>query len=164
MVAIMISCFTGGTIVQSLTSREKYEAIKEVIDKAPVFTEFKDRKKLKDAVVYREKMLSTGLGRGVAIAHGTTSAVKKITIAMGISEKGIDFDSIDKAPVHLLFVITSPPEKKVDYLAALAAVTSVVRDDTFRESLCKSDQSEEIEKRICAAFDACLKKYQKISA
>ncbi|MBA7631241.1 hypothetical protein ES703_38771 [subsurface metagenome] len=60
----MISCFTGGTIVQSLTSREKYEAIKEVIDKAPVFTKFKDRKKLKDAVVNREKMLSTGLGRG----------------------------------------------------------------------------------------------------
>ncbi|MBA7631242.1 hypothetical protein ES703_38772 [subsurface metagenome] len=83
---------------------------------------------------------------------------------MGISEKGIDFDSIDKVPVHLLFVITSPPGKKVDYLAALAAVASVVRNDAFRESLCKFAPSEEIEKRICAAFGSCLKKYRKISA
>ena len=159
----MISCFTGGTIVQSLTSNDKYGAIRELIYKAPIFTEVEDRRKIEDAVIHREKIVGTGLGRGVAVAHGTTSEVKRIIIALGISEKGIDFDSIDKAPVHLLFVITNPPEKRVEYLIALAAVTRLVRDDNFRSSLYKEVPTEEIEKKICEAFGSCLKKYQKVA-
>ncbi len=159
----MINCFTGGTIVQSLTSNDKYGAIRELIYKAPIFMEVKDRRKVEDAIIQRENILSTGLGRGVAVAHGTTSEVKRIIIALGISEKGIDFDSIDKVPVHLLFVITSPPEKKVEYLIALAAVTRLVRDDNFRSSLYREVPSEAIEKKIREAFGSCLKKYNKIA-
>lgn len=160
----MLNCFTGGTIVQSLASNDKYGAIKELIYKAPIFTELKDRKKLEDAVIYREKVVSTGLGRGVAVAHGTIPEAKRIIIALGISSKGIDFDSIDKSPVHLLFVITNPPEMKVEYLIALAVVTRLVRNDEFRASLHQSLPSEEIEKKICAAFSSCLQKYTKIAS
>jgi PTS system nitrogen regulatory IIA component len=109
--------------------------------------------------VQRERILSTGLGRGVAVAHGTTSTIKDIVIALGISEQGIDFDSFDKAPVHLLFVITNPPGRQMEYLVALSAVTRLVRDEAFRESLRAIVPPQEIELKICQAFSECLDKY-----
>lgn len=159
----MKSYFKGGTIVQSLTSCNKYEAIRELIYKAPIFSKVKDKKKLERDVILREKSMSTGLGRGVALAHGTTSAVKNIVIVLGISKKGINFDSIDKVPVHLLFMITNPPNKQVDYLIALSTVARLLRDDAFRESLNDSVPSEVIETKICDAFNSCLKKYNKVA-
>ncbi|MBA7631248.1 hypothetical protein ES703_38778 [subsurface metagenome] len=145
----MTGCFHRGAIVQGLRSSDKYDAIKELIQKAPVFSKMNNRE-VEEAVIQREKILSTGLGRGVALAHGTTPAVKEIMIALGISQKGIKFDSFDNAPVH--------PEKKVEYLSALAAVTSLVRDDEFRASLYAPVPAFEIEKKISQAFQSCLKR------
>lgn len=159
----MLRCFHGGTVVQSLASRDRFEAIRELILKAPIFDGIEMRKKVVDAVIQREKVLSTGLGKGVAVAHGTTNAVDQIIIALGISNAGIDFEAIDNVPVHLLFVITNPPDKQVEYLMALAAVTRLVRDDTFRGSLQDEASSNEIEHRICDAFTESLKKYSRIA-
>lgn len=160
----MLRCFRGGTVVQNLVSRDKYEAIHELIDKAPVFVSSDSGPLVADAVIRREKVLSTGLGRGVAVAHGTTEAVSDIIIALGISEAGIDFDAFDEAPVHLLFVIANPPHRQPDYLVALAAVTRLMRDEGFRAALRDHVPAHEIEGRICAAFAECLKRYTKIPA
>jgi PTS system nitrogen regulatory IIA component len=155
----MLQCFRGGTVVARLASRDKFEAIRELIHKAPVFDGHAVRDKIAEAVIAREKLLSTGLGRGVAVAHGTTDAVTEIIIALGISGTGIEYGAADEAPVHLLFVITNPPGRQVEYLLALAAVTRLVRDDSFRESLRNEAPSQEIENRICDAFSESLKNY-----
>ena len=89
--------------------------------------------------------------------------VDDIVIALGISEEGIDFDSFDHVPVHLLFVITNPPEKQMEYLVALSTVSRLVRDEAFRESLRATVPAREIELKICQAFSECLKKYGKLS-
>jgi len=156
----MKECFNGGTIVQNLTSRDKFSAIQEIIHKAPVFSGAnKDTRKIKNAVLDREKMHSTGLGRGVAIAHGETEEVDNLTITLGISQGGIDFDACDKAPAKLIFIITHPPGMGSEYLIALAAVTRVVRDNIFRNALQGCRSSGEAEKMICDAFKHSLKKY-----
>lgn len=142
-----------------LASRDKFEAIRELIRKAPVFDGLAIRDRIAKAVIAREKLLSTGLGRGVAVAHGTTDAVQEIIIALGISQNGIDYGAIDGAPVHLLFVIANPPGMQAEYLFALAAVTRLVRDDSFRDSLCQEASSLELEQRICDAFSESLKNY-----
>jgi PTS system nitrogen regulatory IIA component len=159
----MLSCFRGGTVVQSLSSQDKFDAIRELIHKAPVFAGLGCRDKLEEAVVQREKILSTGLGRGVAVAHGTTDTIDEIVIALGISQGGIDFDSFDNAPVHLLFVITNPPSRQMEYLVALSAVTRLVRDDVFRQSLRATVPAREIELKICQAFSDCLDRYGRFS-
>ena len=151
-------------MVARLASRDKFEAIRELIHKAPVFDGVGIRDKIAEAVIAREKLLSTGLGRGVAVAHGTTDAVSEIIIALGISRTGIDYGAADEAPVNLLFVITNPPGRQVEYLLALAAVTRLVREDTFRESLREEAPSQEIEQRICDAFSESLKNYLPASA
>jgi PTS system nitrogen regulatory IIA component len=155
----MLQCFRGGTVVAHLASRDKFEAIRELIRKAPVFDGLAIRDRIAKAVIAREKLLSTGLGRGVAVAHGTTDAVQEIIIALGISQNGIDYGAIDGAPVHLLFVIANPPGMQAEYLFALAAVTRLVRDDSFRDSLCQEASSLELEQRICDAFSESLKNY-----
>jgi mannitol/fructose-specific phosphotransferase system IIA component (Ntr-type) len=160
----MLKCFRGGTVVQSLSSNDKFEAIRELIRKAPVFSSMAAKRSVEEAVIRREKVLSTGLGRGVAVAHGTTDVVEDIVIALGISEAGIDFDAIDHAPVHLLFVITNPPGRQMEYLTALSAVTRLVRDESFRQSLRARIPAREVELKICEAFSECLKKYGKIPA
>ena len=159
----MLSCFRGGTVVQSLSSQDKFDAIRELIHKAPVFAGLGCRDKLEEAVVQREKILSTGLGRGVAVAHGTTDTIDEIVIALGISQGGIDFDSFDNAPVHLLFVITNPPSRQMEYLVALSTVTRLVRDDVFRQSLRATAPAREIELKICQAFSDCLDRYGRFS-
>jgi len=159
----MMSCFRGGTVVADLASRDKFEAIQELIHGAPIFDGQEVRRQVTEAVIQREKILSTGLGRGVAVAHGTSQAVDRIVIALGISRDGIDYDAVDKAPVHLLFVIINPPDKQMEYLIALAAVTRMVRDAAFRRSLQAQASAEELEQRICSAFGECLKSYSQSS-
>jgi PTS system nitrogen regulatory IIA component len=97
------------------------------------------------------------------VAHGTTEAVGEIVIALGISEQGIEFDSFDHEPVHLLFIITNPPNKQVEYLVALSTVTRLMRDEAFRSSLKARIPATEIELKICQAFYECLKKYNRVS-
>jgi mannitol/fructose-specific phosphotransferase system IIA component (Ntr-type) len=159
----MLSCFRGGTVVQNLSSHDKFDAIRELIHKAPVFAGLGCRDRLEEAVVQREKILSTSLGRGVAVAHGTTDMIDHIVIALGISQAGIDFDSFDHTPVHLLFVITNPPGSQMEYLVALSAVTRLVRDEEFRKTLIASAPAREIELKICQAFKDCLDKYGTLS-
>ena len=98
----MKECFIGGTIVHNLTSRDKFSAIQEIIHKAPVFSGAKDTQKIKNAVLDREQIHSTGLGRGVAIAHGETEEVDNLIITLGISPGGIDFDACDNMTVSEL--------------------------------------------------------------
>ena len=162
--AIMTDCFHGGSVVPSLSSRDKYDAIKELIQKAPVFAHVEDKRQVENAVIQREKILSTGLGRGVAVAHGTTAVVNNIVIALGISNDGINFGSVDKTPVHLLFIIANPPQCQVDYLITLAAVTSIVRNESFRNFLCATTPTVEIEEKMHRAFHACLSKYNRSRA
>jgi PTS system nitrogen regulatory IIA component len=149
-------------VVQRLSSADKYDAIRELIRKAPVFSTVTDQRQVEEAVIHREKVLSTGLGRGVAVAHGTTQGVNDLVIALGISEQGIEFDAIDQKPVHLLFVITNPPHKQVDYLVALSTVTRLVRDEAFRRALRAKVPARDIELKICEAFTECLTKYNKV--
>lgn len=160
----MLQCFNGGTVVAGLESRDKFEAIRELIHSAPVFNGVDTRNRITEAVVQREKILSTGLGRGVALAHGTTDAVDRIVIALGISRQGIDYEAVDQADVHLLFVIINPPGRQVEYLLALAAVTRMIRDEDFRRSLQGEAPAEEIEGRICVAFSESVKNYYQVPA
>ena len=158
----MLKCFSGGTVVAGLESRDKFEAIRELIHSAPVFNGAETRSRITEAVVQRERILSTGLGHGVALAHGTTDAVDRIVIALGISRKGIDYQAVDQAPVYLLFVIINPPGRQVEYLLALAAVTRMIRDEDFRRSLQGEAPAAEIESRICAAFSENVRNYYKV--
>jgi PTS system nitrogen regulatory IIA component len=128
-------CFGSGTVVSDLASSDKYDAIRELIRRAPVLGEITDRRSFEEAVIARERLQSTGLGHGVAVAHGRTPGIRRVLIALGLSREGIPFASPGGEPVQLLFLIASPPSMSLDYLQALSTLVRCVRPQSLRESL-----------------------------
>jgi PTS system nitrogen regulatory IIA component len=145
-------CFQSGTVVPDLSSTDKESAIRELVRRAPVFRELPDLERFANAVIRRERQLTTGLGHGVAVAHGRVSQAGRVLIGLGLSREGIPFNAPDEAPVHLLFVIASPPEMNLDYLQALSCLVRALREREVRETLLASVETREVERRIREAF------------
>jgi PTS system nitrogen regulatory IIA component len=156
----MHHCFHAGSVVPDLRSTDKFEALREVIRGANVFRAIDDRSRLEVAVITRERQQTTGFGHGVAVAHGRVKGVFQVLIALGISRGGISYDSPDGEPVHLLFVIASPPHLSLDYLQALSTLVRCLRDKEARDVLVGTANATEIEERLHAAFTAELVRFE----
>jgi PTS system nitrogen regulatory IIA component len=154
----ILNCFQSGTVVTDLAGPDKYQAIGELIRRAPVFNRLPDRRAFEQSVLDRERLQSTGLGHGVAVAHGRTSGVERVLVALGLSRTGIPFDSPDGEPVQLLFVIASPPSLSLDYLQVLSTLVRCVRHRGLRESLFAADGAAAIESRIRDAFRGAVER------
>jgi PTS system fructose-specific IIA component/PTS system nitrogen regulatory IIA component len=83
------------------------------------------------AIMKREELGSTGIGRGVAVPHTKHSSVERLVGTVGGSAEGVDFNSLDGEKVHLLFLLVSPPDRPGDHLRALENISRQLRDDTF---------------------------------
>ena len=83
------------------------------------------------AVMKREELGSTGIGRGVAVPHTKHASVEKLVGTVAVSEAGVDFDSLDGDKVQLFFLLVSPPDRPGDHLRALENISRRLRDDTF---------------------------------
>ena len=96
------------------------------------------------ALVDREKLGSTGIGKGVAIPHAKTESAKELTVALGISRKGIDFNSMDDEEVHIFFVFASPNKDSQIYLKVLARISRLIREENFRQNLMDCKTAKEV--------------------
>jgi PTS system nitrogen regulatory IIA component len=149
-------CFERGTVIADLYGTDKYEALRELIHRAPVFQEINSIESFEKAVIEREELQSTGLGHGVAVAHGRARGVNQVLIALGISRAGIAYDSPDGLPVKLLFVIASPPHLSLDYLQALSTLVRCLRHAHVRDALLSGGEPLSIETRLREAFASSL--------
>ena len=87
------------------------------------------------AIMKREDLGSTGIGRGVAVPHTKHPSVNKLVGTVAVSQQGIDFQSLDGEPVQLFFLLVSPPDRPGDHLRALENISRQLRDDTFCRQL-----------------------------
>ena len=87
------------------------------------------------AVEEREAVLSTGIGLGVAIPHGKSSAVKRLEMVCGVASKGIEFDALDGEACQLFFLLLGPDAASGDHVKALSRIARVVRRDDVRQRL-----------------------------
>ena len=148
----MLHCFETGTVVDNLRNTDKFAAIHEVVGRAGVFSDGPQRAAVEQAVMRREQIQSTGIGHGVAAAHGQTDGVTEVTIALGISRLGIDYHAIDGQPVKLLFVLATPPDRHRDYLTALSGICRLSKREFFEELLARNMTEQELQQQICQAF------------
>ena len=116
-------------------AEEKFSAIDEVISKCAIFDSLPDKERFIRAVHRREEAQSTGIGHGVAIAHGKIYHLEKPCVALGLSEHGIIFDDRYPDPVKLIFVIASSQNRNSDYLRTVSAILTWVHDPGFRHLL-----------------------------
>ena len=124
-----------------LEATDKFDAIKELTSKTNSLKKLSDPDKFQENVIRREENMSTGLGKGVAIAHGNCSKNEKLIVALGVSRKGIEFDAIDQKPVHILFLVANPPDAQKEYLHILSTIVGMLRHKSFRRLLLSSKDS-----------------------
>lgn len=97
-----------------------------------------------ESLLNRERLGSTGLGKGVAIPHGRLKESNKTLLAFAQLKEGIDYDAPDSEPVDLLFALLVPPESTEEHLQILAALSEMFRDDQFRQKLRQAHSSDEL--------------------
>jgi PTS system fructose-specific IIA component/PTS system nitrogen regulatory IIA component len=100
------------------------------------------------AIMKREELGSTGIGRGVAVPHTKHASVERLVGTVGVSSEGVDFNSLDGDKVHLLFLLVSPPDRPGDHLRALENISRQLRDDTFCRFLKQSRSAKDIQQLL----------------
>ena len=103
-----------------------------------------DREEYKQEILKREAQSSTGMEEGIAIPHGKTKAVKIPTVAIGISKKGVDYESLDGEPSHLFFMIAAPENSNDSHIELLSKITTLLLEDDIREALLNAKSKEEV--------------------
>jgi len=131
-----------------LSSTQKVDAIKELIDLLDKAGFLTDADAFLKSVLEREKVGSTGIGKGIAIPHSRTATVREVVVAVGRSKEGIEFEALDSRPVHLIFLIAAPIESGGLYLKALARLSRLLRYQEFRNELMEAKTAEDIIKII----------------
>ena len=97
-----------------------------------------------EAILKREELGSTGIGRGVAVPHTKHPSVGELVGAVAVSEEGVDFDSLDGEKVHLLFLLVSPPDRPGDHLRALENISRQLRNEQFCSFLKQSKEPDDV--------------------
>lgn len=96
------------------------------------------------AIMKREELGSTGIGNGVAVPHTKHPSVDRMVGTVAISKTGLDFQSIDREKVDILFLLVSPPDRPGDHLRALENISRHLRVDTFCRFLRQAKSNEDI--------------------
>ena len=100
------------------------------------------------AILKREELGSTGIGRGVAVPHTKHPSVDRLVGTVAVSSTGVDFASLDGETVNLFFLLISPPDRPGDHLRALENISRQLRDDTFCRFLKQAKTPEEIQQLL----------------
>jgi PTS system nitrogen regulatory IIA component len=131
-------------IIASMKATDKEGTIRELVDLLAKAENIKNKEELINAIMTRESLGSTGIGQGIGIPHAKSPNVKNLVAAFGLSQKGVNFDSLDGEPVYIFFLLIAPEECAGPHLKALARISRMLKDKYFREMLKKAKDSKEI--------------------
>jgi len=127
-----------------LVSTTKPEVIRELVECLRDAGKISDVEAVYDALMKRESMGSTGLEQGIAVPHAKTTAVNALTVALGISPKGIDFQAIDGNPSKLFFLLLAPPDQSGPHIEALADIARITKSQAFCRTVTGATSPEEV--------------------
>ncbi len=140
----LISYFDEQLFLPDLKATTKEELFEEVVDQFVKVKYLKNREIVLDMLRRREQLGSTGIGKNIAIPHGRTTSASDIMIAFGRSKQGIEYDSIDKKPVNLVFMIIAPPQDENNmYLPILGKMVEILNKSKVRNKLMKAENYDE---------------------
>jgi fructose-specific phosphotransferase system IIA component len=131
-------------IVLDLKAQEKVAVIKELVSVMVDLGLIQDEETFLADILKRENLESTGIGLGVAIPHARTTAASELLLAFGRSANGVDFDSLDGKPSHLIFLIAAPEENKSQYIMALARLSKILHKEEILTRLSKAATPAEV--------------------
>jgi mannitol/fructose-specific phosphotransferase system IIA component (Ntr-type) len=133
-------------ILPRLKATQRDEAISEIVDAmvaaGAVSPELRDE--FIKAIIKREKRGSTGFGHGVAVPHVKHPAISEMAVAVAVSQSGVEFNALDRQPVHCIFLLLSPEDRPEDHLDAMEAIFGNLSQETFRRFLKQATKVEDV--------------------
>jgi fructose-specific phosphotransferase system IIA component len=127
-----------------LQGKDKKSIMTELVDLLDANGLLLDRDAALEAVFMREQTRSTGIGSGIAIPHGKCKAVKELVMAIGIAREPVDFESVDGKPVTIVILLVSPADQTGPHIQALARISRLMLDESFRQALEKAASAEQL--------------------
>lgn len=133
-------------IIPDLRATTKEEATREMVDALCAAGCFgrADAEDIARAVLRREGLGTTGVGNGVAFPEARHPAVPRVLGTLALSRVGVGFDAMDKGPVHILFLVVSPPDQPAAFLRAEEMISRLLLAEDFRERLLRAGTREAI--------------------
>lgn len=126
----------------SLSGTNRDDCIKELIDKLATLETINSSDSIFEAVLEREKIMTTGVGNGIAIPHCKHIDSPEFAVCLGIQAKGVDFQSIDKKDVNIIFLLVGPENNPGLHIKLLSRISRLMSNEELRQQLleCKSDK------------------------
>jgi PTS system fructose-specific IIC component len=123
-----------------LKKNSKPEVIKELVEILHDHQAIGNPERIIEAVFDREEIMTTGVGNGVAIPHCKHKDSRNFAIALGIHPQGIDFQSIDHKPAHIIFLLVGPEDQPGTHIKLLSRISRIISKDKVRERVltCKT--------------------------
>jgi fructose PTS system EIIBC or EIIC component len=131
-------------IIPSLKGKEKTDIVDELVDLFKHDERVKDLDEMRSAVHEREKIMSTGVGKGFAIPHAKTNSVTEIVAAFGKLDEPVDFQALDEQPINLVFLLVGKENLVGPHIKLLSRISRMMNKDEFRENLSKAKTAQEI--------------------
>lgn len=133
-------------ILSDLQATNKEQAIREIVGSLMACGQLKqdEGESIISAIMKREELGSTGIGNGVAVPHTKHPSVDRMIGTVAVSKDGLDFASIDREPVDIIFLLVSPPDRPGDHLRALENISRHLRVELFCRFLRQAKSREDI--------------------
>jgi fructose-specific phosphotransferase system IIA component len=135
---------TEDLVIARMKGTTKQEIIDAMVDLVATSPKVLDKAKVRSAIFEREKIMSTGVGNGFAIPHGKTDAVTDIVAAFAVTEREIDYDSLDEKPVRLVFLLVGKDNLVGPHIKLLSRISRLMNKEEFRTQLLATTTAKEI--------------------
>jgi len=136
--------FSVEHVVTDLPATTKAQLLETIVRDLDAHGKIKDVEGVLKDVIEREKVMSTGIGNGVAIPHAYTDGVKELVAGFYRTREGVDFEALDNQKVDLFFIILGPKESRRDHIKVLAKISRLLNHKDFREDLRKAPDAQAV--------------------
>ena len=145
MKTLSIAKYLNENLISFLHVDSREEAISEMVEILHRNNKLEDKDEFLKAILEREKIVSTGIGMGVAIPHAKLITLPDFFIGIGIQKRlPIEWDSIDNSPVKLIFMIGGPEHQQKEYLQILSLITMAIKDERLRKKLICAETAQKV--------------------
>ncbi len=131
------------TILPDLQSRDKKGVIEELVRPMADMANLKFEDLVR-VLMERERLGSTGIGGGIGIPHGKLKNLENLLLGVGVSRKGVNFESMDGRPTHIFFLLITPESETGLHLKLLARISRILKNEQFKENLMHVTDKDEI--------------------
>jgi len=140
----IFSLLNPETVLPNLEATDKTEVLDKLVSSLEGKVSNGELEKIREAVFEREKIMSTGVGKGLAIPHGKAAGIEQTYAAFAILKDPVDYEAIDDEPVNMVFLLVGPQASNSLHIKMLSRISRLMNNSEFRSRLHECSTAEEI--------------------